>query len=138
MKALVYENYAQNDDFESILQIKDIPEPTPKPNDVIFRVKAAALNYDDIWGMRGKPLAVPLPHISGTDAAGEVIAIGDNVKNIKVGDRIVSHGNMSCASVQHVPMAGNMIAGNEKFGDLKLDHFGVVTVKLHTFQKLTS
>jgi len=29
MKALVYENYAQNDDFESILQIKDIPEPTP-------------------------------------------------------------------------------------------------------------
>jgi len=96
MKALVYEKYAQNDDFESILQIKDIPEPTPKPNDVIFRVKAAALNYDDIWGMRGKPLAVPLPHISGTDAAGEVTAIGDNVKNIKVGDRIVSHGNMSC------------------------------------------
>jgi len=96
MKALVYENYAQDDDFESILQIKDIPEPTPKPNDVIFRVEAAALNYDDIWGMRGKPLAVPLPHISGTDAAGEVIAIGDSVKNIKVGDRIVSHGNMSC------------------------------------------
>jgi len=96
MKALVYENYTENDDFESILQIKDVPEPTPKPNDVIFRVKAAALNYDDIWGMRGKPLAVPLPHISGTDAAGEVIAIGDNVKNIKVGDRIVSHGNMSC------------------------------------------
>jgi len=96
MKALVYENYAENDDFESILQIKDIPEPTPKPNDVIFRVKAAALNYDDIWGMRGKPLAVPLPHVSGTDAAGKVIAIGENVKNIKVGDRIVSHGNMSC------------------------------------------
>ena len=138
MKALVYENYAQDDDFESILQIKDIPEPTPKPNDVIFRVKAAALNYDDIWGMRGKPLAVPLPHISGTDAAGEVIAIGDNVKNIKVGDRIVSHGNMSCRVCAHVPMAGNMIAGNEKFGDLKLDHFGVATVKLHTFQKLTS
>ena len=69
MKALVYENYAQDDDFESILELRNIPEPVPKPNEVIFRVKAASLNYDDIWGMRGKPLAVPLPHISGTDAA---------------------------------------------------------------------
>ena len=96
MKALVYENYAQDDNFESILELRDIPEPIPKHNEVVFRVKAAALNYDDIWGMRGKPLAVPLPHISGTDAAGEVTAIGNSVKNIKVGDRIVSHGNMSC------------------------------------------
>jgi len=96
MKALVYENYAQDDNFESILELRNVPEPVPKPNEVIFRVKAASLNYDDIWGMRGKPLAVPLPHISGTDAAGEVTAIGDNVKNIKVGDRIVSLGNMSC------------------------------------------
>ena len=48
MKALVYEKYAENNDFESILQIKDIPEPTPKPDEVVFRVKAASLNYDDI------------------------------------------------------------------------------------------
>ena len=96
MKALVYEKYAENNDFASILKLKDIPEPIVKSNEVLFRVKAAALNYDDIWGMRGKPLAVPLPHISGTDAAGEVIAVGDDVKNIKVGDRVVSHGNMSC------------------------------------------
>ncbi|MBA4452971.1 MAG: alcohol dehydrogenase catalytic domain-containing protein, partial [Nitrosopumilaceae archaeon] len=82
MKALVYDEYTTDDDFSKILKIKDIPEPKPKPN--------------DIWGMRGKPLAIPLPHISGTDAAGEVIAIGDDVKNIKVGDRVVSHGNMSC------------------------------------------
>jgi len=96
MKALVYEKYTTNDDFSKILKIKDIPSPKPKPNEVIFKVKTASLNYDDIWGMRGKPLAIPLPHISGTDAAGEVIAIGSDVKTIKVGDRVVSHGNMSC------------------------------------------
>ena len=79
MKALVYEKYAENNDFGSILKLKDIPEPNVKSNEVLFRVKAAALNYDDIWGMRGKPLAVPLPHISGTDAAGEVIAVGEDV-----------------------------------------------------------
>jgi len=96
MKALVYDEYAIDDDFSKILKIKDMPLPEPKPHEVVFKVKAAALNYDDIWGMRGKPLAIPLPHISGTDAAGEVTKVGSDVKNIKVGDRVVSHGNMSC------------------------------------------
>ena len=51
MKALVYEEYTKDDDFSKILQIKEIDEPTAGPNDVIFKVKAASLNYDDIWGM---------------------------------------------------------------------------------------
>lgn len=96
MRALVYDRYATNDDFAGILHVRDVPEPVPGPGEVVFEVKAAALNYDDIWGMRGKPLAVPLPHISGTDAAGIVTAVGSNVRNIRVGDRVVSHGNMSC------------------------------------------
>ncbi len=96
MRALVYEEYAKNDDFAKILKIKEIDEPKPKNQEVIFRVKSAALNYDDIWGMRGKPIEIPLPHISGTDAAGQVIAIGEDVKNIRIGDRVVSHGNLSC------------------------------------------
>ena len=48
MKALVYEKYAEDNDFASILKLKDIPEPNVKQNEVLFRVKAAALNYDDI------------------------------------------------------------------------------------------
>ncbi len=96
MKAVVYEEYTPNDDYKKILKVKDVPEPKPKSTEVVFRVKAAALNYNDLWGMRGQPIPVPLPHISGSDAAGEVIAIGDEVKNIKVGDRVASHSNMSC------------------------------------------
>ncbi len=96
MKALVYEEYAPDDNFERILKIKEIPEPKPKSNEVIFKVIAAGLNYDDIWGMRGKPIQIPMPHISGTDAAGEVIAVGEDVKKIRKGDRVVSHGNISC------------------------------------------
>jgi len=96
VRALVYDEYCADDDFAGILRIRDIPEPDPKPDEVVFRVRAAALNYDDIWGMRGRPLAVPLPHVSGTDAAGEVTAVGGDVRHIRVGDRVVSHGNMSC------------------------------------------
>ncbi|TAJ69642.1 MAG: Zn-dependent oxidoreductase, partial [Gallionellaceae bacterium] len=96
MKAVVYEEYSPNDDYKKILKVKDVSDPKPKANEVVFKVKAAALNYNDIWGMRGQPIPVPLPHISGSDASGEVTAIGDEVKNIKVGDRVVSHANMSC------------------------------------------
>ncbi|MEX2348812.1 MAG: zinc-binding dehydrogenase, partial [Nitrosopumilaceae archaeon] len=95
-KAVVYEEYAPDDNYKKILKIKDIDEPKPKPDEVVFKVKAAALNYNDIWGMRGQPVAVPLPHVSGSDAAGEVIAVGEDVTNFKVGDRVVSHSNMSC------------------------------------------
>jgi NADPH:quinone reductase-like Zn-dependent oxidoreductase len=96
MRALVYDEYTTDDDFSKILKIKNLPNPEPRSDEVVFKVISAGLNYDDIWGMRGKPLAIPLPHISGTDAAGIVTAIGGDVKNIKVGDRVVSHGNMSC------------------------------------------
>ncbi|MEK6870979.1 MAG: zinc-binding dehydrogenase [Thermoproteota archaeon] len=96
MKAVVYEEYAPDDNFAKILKVKEISDPKPKADEVVFKVKATALNYNDIWGMRGAPVPVPLPHISGSDAAGDVIAVGEDVKNIKVGDKVVSHSNMSC------------------------------------------
>lgn len=96
MRALVYDEYSEDDDFSKILRIRDIDEPQPGPGSVVFRVRAAALNYDDIWGMRGRPIKVPMPHISGTDAAGQVVAVGENVRRVRPGDRIVSHGNLSC------------------------------------------
>ncbi|CAD6368494.1 Zn-dependent oxidoreductase [metagenome] len=96
MKGVVYEEYAPDDNYSKILKVKEVPDPKPKSDEVVFKVKSAALNYNDIWGMRGTPVPVPLPHISGSDAAGDVIAVGDDVKNIKVGDRVVSHSNMSC------------------------------------------
>ncbi len=96
MKAVVYTEYAPDDNFAKILKVQDIDDPKPKADEVIFTVKSAAINYNDIWGMRGDPVPVPLPHVSGSDAAGDVTAVGDDVKNIKVGDRVVSHSNMSC------------------------------------------
>ena len=96
MRALVYEDYAPDDDFARILKIREVPDPKPRPSEVVFKVSFAGLNYDDIWAMRGKPIQIPMPHISGTDAAGTVVAVGDDVTTVKVGDKVVSHGNISC------------------------------------------
>jgi len=96
MKAVVYREYAPDDDYAKILKVEDIDDPKPKADEVIFTNKASALNYNDIWGMRGVPIPVPLPHVSGSDVAGDVIAVGEDVKGFKVGDRVVSHSNLAC------------------------------------------
>ena len=98
MKALVYEEFTRDNNFKKILKIQDIDEPKPKNNEVVFKVHSTALNYNDIWGMRGNPVPVPLPHISGSDAAGEVISIGEDVTKFQVGDRVAVYPNMSCKS----------------------------------------
>ena len=88
MKAVVYREYAPDDNYAKILKVEDIDSPKPKPDEVVFTNKASALNYNDIWGMRGVPIAIPLPHISGSDVAGDVIAVGEDVQGFKVGDKV--------------------------------------------------
>ena len=43
-----------------------------------------------------EPIKVPMPHISGTDIAGTITEVGENVTSLKKGDRVVSHANLSC------------------------------------------
>ncbi|MEM2855917.1 MAG: zinc-binding dehydrogenase [Candidatus Nitrosocaldaceae archaeon] len=94
MKAAIYREY--NKDPEKVVKIEDIDLPKIKPNEVLIKVEAAAYNYNDLWAIWGEPIQVPLPHISGSDAAGVVEEVGEQVTTLKKGDRVVSHSNMSC------------------------------------------
>ena len=96
MKALIYREYAPDDNFAKILNVEEVQNPEVKAGEVLINIKASSLNYNDVWGMRGDPIPIELPHISGSDAAGEVSAIGEGVKSLKVGDRVAVHANMSC------------------------------------------
>jgi len=94
MKAAVFREY--NKDPTKVVKLEDIDMPKLKPNEVMIKVESAAYNYNDLWAIWGDPLKVPIPHISGSDVAGTIVDAGEDVTKFKVGDRVVSHSNLSC------------------------------------------
>src|SRR5919198_1328537 len=86
---------------EKAFQVEEVPVPEPGPDDALVLVMAAGINYNNVWAARGVPVDVTKVHgklgepsefhIGGSDASGIVYAVGDNVTNVKVGDRVVIH-----------------------------------------------
>jgi NADPH:quinone reductase-like Zn-dependent oxidoreductase len=83
-----------------VLEIAEVPVPTPGPNEVQVKVAATALNHIDVWMRRGLPaLHLLLPHVSGGDVCGTVSALGPGVTAVSgaaVGDRVVLNPGLSC------------------------------------------
>ena len=71
-----------------VLRYEDVPDPEPSKDQVLIRVKACALNHLDLWVRKGIP-GVPLPHILGSDIAGEVVESGEYVTGFKAGQRVL-------------------------------------------------
>src|SRR5436190_24184256 len=69
------------------LRLTDKPDPTPGPGQIVVAMKAASLNYRDLATVKGYS-ANPLPLIPFSDGAGEVIAVGEGVNRVKLGDRV--------------------------------------------------
>jgi alcohol dehydrogenase len=95
MKAAVYREHHK--DPRQVVKIEDIETPKPKGNEVLIKVEAASYNYNDLWGIWGEPIKIPMPHISGSDVAGTIVEVGENVTaNVNVGDRVASYPNLTC------------------------------------------
>jgi len=72
-----------------VLTYEDVPVPAPGPGQVKIRNHACGVNFIDTYFRMGMyPSPVGLPFVSGNEGAGEVIAIGPGVTDIKVGDRV--------------------------------------------------
>ena len=74
-----------------------MPDPKIKPNEVLVRVRACALNHLDLFVREGIPaLKTPLPFWTGCDIAGEIAEVGAGVPGVKVGDRVAVNPNLTC------------------------------------------
>jgi NADPH:quinone reductase-like Zn-dependent oxidoreductase len=80
-----------------VLRYEDAPDPIIAPHEVLVKVKACALNHLDLWCRKGMlGMQIPLPHISGSDVAGEVAAVGSVATRITLGQRVVVSPGISC------------------------------------------
>jgi NADPH:quinone reductase-like Zn-dependent oxidoreductase len=93
MKAIVFHQHGGPE----VLHYEDAPQPVIGANEVLVRVKACALNHLDIWVRVGIPgVPFPLPHIPGSDIAGEIAQIGADVTTVRVGQKVVLAPGVSC------------------------------------------
>jgi NADPH2:quinone reductase len=74
-----------------VLQVAAVAEPTPQPDQVVVEVAACGVNFIDTY-QRGGMYSVPLPAVLGAEGAGRVTAVGSEVADIAVGDRVAWQG----------------------------------------------
>src|SRR3954466_5905201 len=71
-----------------VLNYEDVPDPQPRRDQVLVRVKACSLNHLDLWVRQGLP-GVKLPHILGSDIAGDIVQTGEYVVGLIKGQRVI-------------------------------------------------
>ncbi|MGZ8452107.1 MAG: zinc-binding dehydrogenase [Candidatus Binatia bacterium] len=77
------------------------PPKLTEPNEVIVKLKAAALNHIDIWNRMGATgIDVAMPHILGADGAGVVVETGAKVENVHVGDAVCLYPPTGCGQCE--------------------------------------
>lgn len=85
------------------LKVEERALPPLKPNEARVRVRAAAVNFTDILTVQGKYQHKPeLPFTPGSEAAGDVVEIGNAVTTLKPGDRVIVGGLGGFAEEMHV------------------------------------
>ena len=82
MKAAIFES------FQGPITIQQVADPTPSSSGVVLAVKACGICRSDWHGWMGNDADIKLPHVPGHELAGEVVAIGSQISNFKLGDRV--------------------------------------------------
>lgn len=82
MRAAVY------DEFKGPIEVREVADPEPSPTGVVLRVRACGICRSDWHGWMGNDPDIRLPHVPGHELAGEIVALGSQISNFKLGDRV--------------------------------------------------
>ncbi|HEY9785984.1 MAG TPA: zinc-binding dehydrogenase [Candidatus Obscuribacterales bacterium] len=91
MKAMVVKEHGA----PSVIKRDEVPIPKPGPNEALIKVRGCALNHLDVWVRSGLP-GIKLPRILGCDVAGEIEAVGSEIKHLKKGESVLVCPGLSC------------------------------------------
>ena len=98
MQAVKFTDHGDTD----VIEYGDFPDPEPDRDEVLVDVKAGALNHLDVWTRRGMPgLDLEMPHVPGSDAAGEVVEVGADVDRFEAGDRVALSAGVWCGECEY-------------------------------------
>ena len=104
MKAIVCREISDN---IATLKLEEVELPALQPSEARVRIRAAAVNFTDILTVQGKYQHKPaVPFTPGSEAAGDVIAVGPAVTEVKLGDRVICGGLGCYAEEMHLAAAG--------------------------------
>ncbi len=107
MRALIYEA------FQGPLTIQQVADPTPKSHGVVLKVKATGLCRSDWHGWMGHDSDITLPHVPGHELAGTIEAIGKNVRNFKIGDRVTVPFVCGCGTCNQCKSGNHQVCDHQ-------------------------
>lgn len=95
MKATIFDQFGKLPDF------KEVPDPTPGPHSVVVEVKANGICRSDWHAWIGHDPTITLPHVPGHEMAGVISAVGSEVQNLAVGDRVTVPFACGCGTCRY-------------------------------------
>ncbi|HLX72074.1 MAG TPA: zinc-binding dehydrogenase [Verrucomicrobiae bacterium] len=97
MKAIQLVAHGKPGKFE----LRDVPDPQPKVDEVVVQVQSCGLNHLDLWlEEAGLPIPIQLPRTPGGEIAGKIVALGTNVNDWKAGDSVAVQSHIFCGECE--------------------------------------
>ena len=107
MKAAIYRR------FQQPIQIEHLPDPNPADDGVVIKVGASGLCLSDWHGWMGHDSDIRLPHVPGHELAGEILAVGRNVKNWSRGQRVTVPFVCGCGQCVHCASGNQQVCDHQ-------------------------